>query len=627
MKNTKINIAIKLTKAFMCIVLAFSMCLLAPKKAFALKTAETLSWKSTINAAIGTDGSINITEQKIIDVTPFIEKAKTYKTGTTQSPNIAPKLSPLVWGYKYLPKESDITLGNAQIAILSNADTVIGTWRGFENATYLSKWKGEDSPTAPTFTYNAEDKKMCLYSELTNQDQLTSQQCYEIMVAMTGTNDVNAWASTKAIINMNYTIERAATIFKDVADFQWAYCQDTWMMDSYDVSVRVTIPVGSEGIVNPLAKGANEGSNPESITERNIYAWGHGSTSGIVDLDAAGIVSLNNEVVPGNSDAELRIVFPTAWLTNLDMGSDISQRNQTKLTTILKEESVWRDYRTDAVNKLLLPIIFSVFCFLALGACLIILIVYRRRFLVGALSNKKLKEMHPCMLVRLKNWNHEFAHDVVVSLLSLNEHKHIRIKRMASGDFEIRLKKAQLAKDPYKARNINIIDKRTIKFLFTEIACGNPLLRLSDIENYANARPYEFMSSYLSWHSLLTDEVNEFANFNSIYDRTRHWLFGIAIAIPLLAILLGILFLEAITIVIGIITGIIIGYIGNSLRNKVYFKNSQGKKIDAIDLNIGLSEYTETTDKFRIASIRVLKASVLRAQDLISSWNLENISE
>ena len=190
---------------------------------------------------------------------------------------------------------------------------------------------------------------------------------------------------------------------------------------------------------------------------------------------------------------------------------------------------------------------------------------------------------------------------------------------MASGDFEIRLKKAQLAKDPYKAKNINIIDKRTINFLFTEIACGNPLIRLSDIENYANARPYEFMTSYLSWHSLLTDEVNEFANFNSIYDRTRHILFGIAIAIPLLSILLGILFLEVITVVIGLLTGIVIGYIGNSLRNKVYFKNSQGKKKDAIDLNIGLSEYTETTDKFRITAIKVIKASVLRAQDLISS--------
>ena len=447
------------------------------------------------------------------------------------------------------------------------------------------------------------------------------------MQAMTGTPDINLWASTKAIININYTIERAATIFKDVADFQWAYCQDTWMKDSYDVNVRVTIPVGSEGIVNPLAKGANEGSNTENIGERNIYAWGHGSTSGIVDLNPAGIVTLKNEVVPGNSDAELRIVFPTAWLTNLDMGSDISQRNQTKLTTILKEESVWRDYRTDAVNKLLLPILFAVICVLALSACLIILIVYRRRFLVGALSNKKLKEMHPCLLVRLKNWNHEFAHDIVVSLLSLNEHKHIRIRRMPSGDFEIRLKKAQLAIDPYKAKNINIIDKRTINFLFTEIACGNTLIRLSDIENYANARPYDFMSKYLAWHSLLTDEVNEFANFNSIYDRTRHILFGIALAIPALAIILGIFFLEFITVIIGVITGIVVGYIGNSLRNKVYFKNSQGKKIDAIDLNIGLSEYTETTDKFRISAIRVIRTSVLRAQDLISSWNLENISD
>ncbi len=190
---------------------------------------------------------------------------------------------------------------------------------------------------------------------------------------------------------------------------------------------------------------------------------------------------------------------------------------------------------------------------------------------------------------------------------------------MPSGDFEIRLKKAQLAKDPYKAKNINIIDKRTINFLFTEIACGNPLIRLSDIENYANARPYEFMTNYLSWHSLLTDEVNEFANFNSIYDKTRHILFGIAIAIPALAIILGIFFLEFITVIIGVITGLVIGYIANSLRNKVYFKNSKGKKIDAIDLNIGLSEYTETTDKFRIAAIRSLKTSVLRAQDLISS--------
>ena len=61
---------------------------------------------------------------------------------------------------------------------------------------------------------------MCLYTELINQDQYTSQQCAEIMGELTGSTDPNAWASTKAIISLNYTIERAATIFKDVADFQ-----------------------------------------------------------------------------------------------------------------------------------------------------------------------------------------------------------------------------------------------------------------------------------------------------------------------------------------------------------------------------------------------------------------------
>lgn len=189
---------------------------------------------------------------------------------------------------------------------------------------------------------------------------------------------------------------------------------------------------------------------------------------------------------------------------------------------------------------------------------------------------------------------------------------------MPSGDFEIRLKNPAWAKDAYAAKNINIIDKRTINFLFGEIACGNPLLRLSDIQNYARARSYDFMSSYLAWHSLLTDEVNEFANFKSIYDKTRHILFGISIALGLISIALGIVFLEIITPIIGIVAAIVIGYIGNSLRNKVYFKDSKGKKIDAQDLNIGLAEYTETIDKFRITAIKTIRQSVLDAQDIIS---------
>ena len=116
----------------------------------------------------------------------------------------------------------------------------------------------------------------------------------------------------------------------------------------------------------------------------------------------------------------------------------------------------------------------------------------------------------------------------------------------------------------------------------------------------------------------MSDEVNEFANFKSIYDKTRHVLFGIAIGLTLISIILGIIFFEIITPIVGIVTAIIISFMGNSMRNKVYFKDAKGKKIDAINLNIGLSEYTETVDKFRIAAIKTIRQSVLDAQDIIS---------
>ncbi len=44
------------------------------------------------------------------------------------------------------------------------------------------------------------------------------------------------------------------------------------MMDSYNVDVTVTIPVGSEGIANPLGKVSSIEANNESNIERNIYA-------------------------------------------------------------------------------------------------------------------------------------------------------------------------------------------------------------------------------------------------------------------------------------------------------------------------------------------------------------------
>ena len=44
------------------------------------------------------------------------------------------------------------------------------------------------------------------------------------------------------------------------------------MMDSYDVELKVTVPVGYASIANPLGKVSSVETSTESTTERNIYA-------------------------------------------------------------------------------------------------------------------------------------------------------------------------------------------------------------------------------------------------------------------------------------------------------------------------------------------------------------------
>lgn len=609
------------------LIIALSLtCLIAqPKQAHAYQIVKTFSWKTDIKASISTSGAINVNEEKIIDITKFIEKAKNYNPAKQEEDKKDLNLQPLIWSFVNFPeKESTVNISNAKIAILSNEDTVIGNWSEIPNKQFFTKWRSDAGPNEQITTFDEEKKQMYLYSLLTNPDQITAKQAFETMVDMTGSSDPNTWQSTKAVIYLIYTIERAAVIYKDVADFQWIYLTDTWQNDSYDVNLSVSVPVGKESIANPLGKVTDLEPSAEATTERNIYAFGHGSSTGVVDLNANGVITVNNKVVPGNSDAELRIVFPSAWLSNLDAGSNISQANQSKLTSILKEESVWRDFRTDKVNKMVYPICFIAICILILIVVLIITLKYRKSFLSGTLSNTKIKDLHPCLLVRLKNWNHRYPHDIVVSLLHLNEIKLIEISRLASGDFIVKLKDKMLCENPYGNDSLSIIDKRTINFLFTKIACKNQTIKLSDIENYAKSRPFQFLTSYQTWQSLLTDEVNQFAKFKSSHDKIRHTMISMSFVISGLSIIIGLFLLNIIIPIAGIITGITTAFVGNCLRNRVYFINSKGEKIDATEISVGLAEYTETVDKFKDSAIKIFKQSVLNSQDLVSKWGLEN---
>ena len=623
LKSSLKNILCVLLIVILCIQAAIIGVTLKTQKAYAYQTVSTHSWKTTITSNITTSGSIQITEERIIDITPFIEKAKKYQIGSSsnagQSSTNKVKLSPLVWNFNNFPEEATLSVNSSKIAIFSNEDTIVGNWVNIGNSEFKKSWYGNEGPNTEMCTYDDTNKQMCLFSKLTNADQYSEQQCFEVMEQMTGINNSLAWNMTKAVLLMNYTVEKAATIYKDVADISWIYVSDTWDKDAYDVNLSVNIPVGAASIANPLGKVTDLEGNPESTTERNIYAWGHGSSTGIVNLDPNGTVSLKNDIVPGHTDAELRIVFPSAWLSNLDKSSNISHVNQTKLTTILKEESVWRDYRTDAVNKMLIPIGFTGICLIFMAILLIFSWFYRRRFFTDAVSLKDMQGLHPCILYRLKNWNRERRKDLIVAIFNLENKGLIRIEKKSDGDYKIVLNNPELAKNPYSDKSLDIVDIRTINLLFTGISCKNHKLSLLNFKNYAKARSFDFMGAYMTWHSLLTDQVNEFANFKSIYDKVRHIFYLIGFAIAIISVVVGVVCLEWITPIVGIFTGFLMFFSANGMRNKVFFKDNDGKFVEASKINTGIINLLHSDNKEFAKYVKnLIKDSVLAAQDNLS---------
>lgn len=591
-------------KIKICIALICVLALL-PIQAFAFTIPKTHSWKTTINANISTDGTIQVSEQRIVDVTKFIEKAK----GNNQGSSI--NLEPYVWSFNSFPDESNVVYNGAKIALINNEDAVIGNWAPIPASTYLKKWD-QSAPTSACCAYDAERKHLCMFNEFASADNISSTQASTLISSMTGLKDPNTWTMNKIIINIDYSIKNAPVVYKDVADFNWTYVSDTWRDDSYHVSLNVSIPVGNESIASPLGKVS---SVSNTTTERNIYAWGHGSSTGIVNLNPSGSVTVTNDIVPGETDAELRIVFPSAWLKNISNTANVSHANQTKLTSILKDESVWHDSRQKEVNKLIVPLCVIGACIILMSITFIELIRYKRKFKTQAVSNTKVQDLNPCLIVRLKNWNHEHAYDIVASVLHLNDLGKLWIKKMHSGDFSIELKNKNFAKNPYKARSLDSIDKRTINFLFGVCATKHFKTTLADLFNFASTRSNDFILAYLTWHSQLTDEVNGLNNFKSTNDRIRHVLFALSGGMAFISIILGIYFMDWITPLVGIFTAIISTFIANTLRNKIYFKDSKEHVINAVDIPIGLKEYNKTIAEFKDKFAEVLHEAVLIAQD------------
>ena len=148
-----------------------------------------------------------------------------------------------------------------------------------------------------------------------------------------GTYEVSDYSSTKrlkifsahedesATFTIVYEAEGIVTRWDDVAELYWKFVSDGWDVMSQNVTCRLHLPVAAGESV---------------VGGDNVRAWGHGPLDGDVAFDGDDMVF----TVPGvgtDEYAEMRVTFPTAWV------SDLAPTSGDKLSSILSEEQQWAD--------------------------------------------------------------------------------------------------------------------------------------------------------------------------------------------------------------------------------------------------------------------------------------------
>ena len=600
MAKNLICLNIKFTKFVLICCLILSACLMPTgNKALAASSPKTHVWKSNINASVDSDGSINVSEVKYVDITQFIEKAKKYNpndksNNIVKNNNENVSFNPLIWNFDSFSQDADIEIESLRIAICDNADSPVGSWQTYNTETYMSKWN-QQSPGRNCVSYDSEKKNVNLYSEFFNTDILDNSNPYNTILNLTSINDVNLWTFNKAIINFNYTIKNAPIIYKDVCDIRWDYISDTWSMDSYDTHLILN--------VSPNSSHVTSDSN-----QNNIYAWGHGSNNSTINLDSKGKVEINNSRVAEGTNAQLRVVFPTSWI-NLPSNINSSHINQVKLSSILREESVWKDWRE--IN--LVNLTFEIFFVLLFISLLIIVIVIffrqKKSALNSNLSVKDINQLHPCIKNRLKNWNREFEHDLICAIMHLNSINLISIHSIEN-DFKIELTDTSLIEKLENNININDISKidiRTLKLLFIYYGKNKTSIKLSDIIKFADENPRDFLIHYLTWQSMLTDDVDNNCKGNINQKTTRKRLFILSFSVLVITVVVSIFKFDIIILVTGVLTSLLICLLTNLIRNNIYKETNS--------INIEFSHFDETTDKLKDRLFKVLPTLVKNSYD------------
>ena len=348
--------------------------------------------------------------------------------------------------------------------------------------------------------------------------------------------------------NIHYRATGIVTRWGDTAEIYWKFVSDGWDVESTNVTCTLTLPVPSG----------------ESVTAGdNVRAWGHGPLDANVSFADNGNVVFEVPGVGTEEYAEMRVTFPTSWVSSLE------QTSGSKLSTILSEEQSWSDQANQKRSGMRVGVGVGAGVGLLLALAAIIMTVktsvgYRKSH-TPQFQDKYFRDVptadHPAVLGALYNGGKAQGKELTATLMGLTdahvltlEQTTVQKKGMLGKIHEeqtYRLTKVGELDESAEARlpmGQRGIDDRALDLFFDRIARSGwgelPTVTFDEVETYARECPISYEEGYEKWTSIVEAAyITRFADVTGPKGKTPTTVVGIIVSmagiteIPLMLLL------------------------------------------------------------------------------------------
>ena len=408
------------------------------------------------------------------------------------------------WTFDELPSdECEVVINGVSISTYDEGSTddedSQATTQTLEELAFETSWRESGGPGTPSYSFDEDEDTVYVFFDV---------------------------ADASVTVMLSYTITNFVQVYNDVAELYWQCIGSNWSADSKHVNVTLRLPAS--------------GSVDTSSDDATVRAWIHGVLDGTVAIQDDGTVTLAIPSVSAGKYADVRVVFPSEWMSSV--ASDASIRHTSDyLDSVLEEETLLANQSNAEYLRSLALIVGCLV--VSVGAIVWALVIFVRhgkehkpKFQDRYWRDIPAADVHPSIIGRLWRWGAEKQKSLTATLIYLS---HKGVLSIDEGCYQVSDGSGSLKTmhDYYLTRLSgwqdkvadSPIDAKAVEVLFDTIAEGANSFWFGTVAQYGQKNPDQFMSLMDEWEDVVSAETNKHNFFERKTFRYQGWMIGLGV--------------------------------------------------------------------------------------------------